>query len=76
LIVPMQMMRVQRQNISENLLQRVMELQCRREILQRWLASEVLTNGLEQSLHTMLGEVEEQLRALSARPGTFDGTLD
>jgi hypothetical protein len=43
-----------------------MELQCRQEILRRWLASEVLAEGSQQSLSTMLGEVEEELRALRA----------
>ena len=58
------------------LLQRVIELRCRQEILQRWLASEVLTGGLQQSLRAMLCEVEEQLRGLSIVPGKFDDTLD
>ena len=43
-----------------------MELRCRREILERWLASQVLTDNLQQSLRTMLSEVEDQLRALAS----------
>jgi len=42
-----------------------MQLQCRREILERWLASKVLPAGIQQSLLTMLVEVEEQLQGLS-----------
>jgi hypothetical protein len=37
--------------------QALMELRCKREVLERWLASHVLPEGLEQSLRTMLGEV-------------------
>jgi hypothetical protein len=62
---------------KDHLLQRVLELRCREEILQRWLASEVLTDGLQQSLRAMLGEVVEQLRAIGVVPeGKFDGTVD
>jgi hypothetical protein len=45
--------------------QALMELRCKREVLERWLASQVLPDGLQQSLRTMLGEVEEQLRLLT-----------
>jgi hypothetical protein len=44
----------------------LMQLRCRQEILERWLASEVLTDGLRESLHGMLAEVEDQLRSLAA----------
>jgi hypothetical protein len=46
--------------------QRLMELRCRREVLERWLVSQVLTENLQQSLRTMLNEVEDQLRALAS----------
>jgi hypothetical protein len=45
--------------------QALMQLRCRHEILQRWLASEVLTTGLRQSLQAMLREVEDQLQSLT-----------
>jgi hypothetical protein len=45
--------------------QALMELPCRREIFERWLTSQVLPEGLPQSLHDMLREVEEQLRSLA-----------
>jgi hypothetical protein len=42
-----------------------MELRCRREVLERWLASQMLPDDLEQSLQAMLGEVEDQIELLS-----------
>ncbi|MFZ1135489.1 MAG: hypothetical protein WAN69_11100 [Candidatus Korobacteraceae bacterium] len=42
-----------------------MQLRCRQEILERWLASQVLTDGLQQGLRAMLAEVEEQLRTVT-----------
>jgi hypothetical protein len=48
-------------------LTRLMELRCRQEILQRWLASEVLTQNLQQSLRIMLVDVEEQLGRITRR---------
>ena len=43
----------------------LMELRCRREVLERWLASQVLTENLQHSLRTMLSEVEDQLHSLT-----------
>ena len=45
--------------------QALMELRCRREVLERWLANQVLTENLQQSLRTILSEVEDQLRSLT-----------
>jgi hypothetical protein len=45
--------------------QALMQMRCRQEILERWLASEVLPSGLRQGLQGMLHEVEDQLRALT-----------
>jgi len=45
--------------------QALMELRCRREVIERWLASQVLPDGLQQSLRTMPGEIEDQLRLLT-----------
>jgi hypothetical protein len=45
--------------------QALMELRCKREVLERWLASQVLPETVQQSLRAMLGEVEEQLRLLT-----------
>jgi hypothetical protein len=45
--------------------QALTQLRCRHEILERWLASEVLPTGLQQSLQAMLREVEDQLRSLT-----------
>ena len=53
-----------------------MQLRCRQEILERWLASEVLTDGLQQSLRAMLGEVKEQLGMMGSVTATKDFTLD
>jgi len=50
---------------SADTLHALMQLRCRQEILERWLASQILPNGLQQSLRTMLAEVEEQLRLFS-----------
>ena len=62
----MQTMQLSPESAPEILLRRVIELRCRQEILQRWLSSEVLTDGLQQSLNTMLDEIVEQLRTLGA----------
>jgi hypothetical protein len=43
----------------------LMQLRSRQEILERWLASQVLTDGLQQGLRAMLAGVEEQLRAVT-----------
>ena len=45
--------------------QTLMELRCRREVLERWLAGQVLFDDLQQSLQTMLGEVEDQIQLLT-----------
>ncbi len=42
-----------------------MQLRCRQEVLERWLASQVLPDGLQQSLYAMLAEVREQLSVLT-----------
>jgi len=49
---------------SADSLYALMQLRCRREILERWLASEVLPEGLQQGLRTTLAEVEQQLQVL------------
>ena len=40
-------------------------LRCRREIIERWLASQILPDSLRQILHAMLREVEDQLQLLT-----------
>ena len=45
--------------------QALVELRCRQEVLERWLASQVLPGYLRYGLHAMLGEVEEQLQSLT-----------
>jgi hypothetical protein len=45
--------------------QTLIALRCRREIIERWLASQVLPDGLRQSLHAMLREVEDQLQLVT-----------
>jgi hypothetical protein len=45
--------------------QALMEMRCRQEVLERWLASQVLTENLQHSLRTMLSEVEDQLQSLT-----------
>ena len=49
---------------SADSVQAIMQLRCRQEVLERWLASQVLPAGLHQSLYAMLVEVTEQLNAL------------
>ena len=46
-----------------------MELRCRREVLERWLASGALADDLQRSLQAMLGEVEDQMQALTGGRG-------
>jgi hypothetical protein len=50
---------------SAEVVHTLMQLRCRQEILERWLASQVLTDGLQQGLRAMLAEVEEQLRTVT-----------
>ena len=45
--------------------QALMELRCRREVLERWLASRSLPKDLAQTLEAMLAEVEEQLQSVA-----------
>jgi hypothetical protein len=45
--------------------QALLELRCRREIIERWLASPSLSGALQQSLGAMLHEVEDQLQSLT-----------
>ena len=71
----MPMMQSQPENSSERF-DRLMQLRCRQEILERWLASEVLTDGLQQSQRAMLGEVKEQLGMMGGVTATKDFTLD
>jgi hypothetical protein len=50
--------------------QKLLELRCQREIIERWLASGVLADDMQRSLQSMLGEVEDQLRLLAATANT------
>jgi hypothetical protein len=50
--------------------QRLLELRCQREIIERWLASGLLADDMQRSLKSMLGEVEDQLRLLAATANT------
>ncbi len=43
----------------------LIELRCRCEIIERWLASQSLSSGLRQSMQAMLHECEDQLQSLS-----------
>ena len=45
--------------------QTLIALRCRQEIIERWLASQILPDGLRQILHAMLREVEDQLLLLT-----------
>jgi hypothetical protein len=45
--------------------QALMELRCRQEVIERWLASQTLSSGLEHSLRGMLHEVQDQLHLLT-----------
>ena len=52
---------------SAETLHALMQLRHRREILERWLSSEVLPAGIANTLRTMLAEVDEQLGTLNDR---------
>ncbi len=43
----------------------LIELRCRREIIERWLASQSLSVGLRHSIQAMLHECEDQLQSLT-----------
>jgi hypothetical protein len=43
----------------------LMELRCRQEVIERWLASGLLADDLQRSLQSMLGEVQDQVRLLT-----------
>ena len=43
----------------------LMQLRCRQEVLERWLASQVLPDSLREGLRGMLAEVEEQMRTIT-----------
>lgn len=45
--------------------QTLMELRSQREVIERWLASQILPDGLQQSLRTILSEVEDRLKLLT-----------
>jgi hypothetical protein len=45
--------------------QALVELGCRREIIERWLSSRSLPEDVRQSLQAMLREVEDQVRLLT-----------
>jgi hypothetical protein len=45
--------------------QALMELRCKREVLERWLAGRSLPKDLEQTLETMLCEIKDQLQLLA-----------
>ncbi len=45
--------------------QALMELRCRREIIERWLAGGSLSDNVRQSLQTMLADVDDQVRLLT-----------
>ena len=45
--------------------QLLVELRTRQEVLERWIASQTLSPGLQQGLRGMLNEVEDQLQLLA-----------
>ena len=54
---------------SAEIWQALMELRCRREIIERWLSSGLLSEDVQRSLKAMLNEINElienQLQSLS-----------
>ena len=54
--------------------QKLTELRCQREIVERWLACRSLPEDLRQSLEAMLHEVEDQLETLTKRLDTAQRT--
>jgi hypothetical protein len=59
----------QRSTETNEAWQRFMELRCRREVIERWLASCSLPDGMQPHLHVMLHEVEDQLQVLTDQLG-------
>lgn len=49
--------------------QELVELRCQREAIDRWLASCLLPDGLDQDLYAMLREINEQLDKLTSNLG-------
>ena len=45
--------------------QTLIALRCRREIIERWLASQTVSGSLRETLHAMLREVEDHLQLLT-----------
>jgi hypothetical protein len=49
--------------------QQLMELRCQREVIERWLASCSLPDGLQQYLYATLREIDDQLEMLTREVG-------
>ena len=45
--------------------QAFLELRCRREVIERWLGSQVLGEELQHALRVMLWEIEDQLQGFT-----------
>lgn len=53
--------------------QTLVNLRSQREIVERWLASHMLTPGAEESLLAMLRDIDDQLQRLSEAAPTSHG---
>ena len=51
----------------------LMELRCRRQVIERWLASCSLPDSLQQYLYAMLREIDDQLPRLTKQLGMRRG---
>ena len=49
--------------------QELMDLRGQREVIERWLSSCSLPDGMQQYLHAMLGQIEDQLQVLTKQLG-------
>ncbi len=51
----------------------LIELRCQREVVERWLASCSLPDGLQQYLYPMLREIDDQVQVLTKQLGMRRG---
>jgi hypothetical protein len=53
--------------------QQLIELRCRRQIIEGWLASSALSDDVKQNLRLKASEVDDQLQAMAKQLGVTEG---
>jgi len=53
--------------------QQLLELRCRREVIEGWLGSSALSDDVKQNLRSEAREVDDQLQALAKQLGMTKG---